>query len=52
MSFFCYRLDKDSVKAQNRAWADKRMPTWWPNPDAPCYTVFWGTGWYGVRGNE
>jgi len=53
MSFFCYRLDKDFVKAQNKTWAEKKMgPTWWSKPDEPCYSVFWGTGWYGVRSQE
>ncbi|MGA2222209.1 MAG: hypothetical protein ABSH21_10650 [Verrucomicrobiia bacterium] len=52
-SFFCYRHDKDFVKAKNKEWAERKMgPTWWPNPDAPCYSVFWGTAWYGVRGKE
>ncbi len=32
-SFYCYRLDKDFVKAQNKEWAEKKMgPTWWPDP--------------------
>jgi hypothetical protein len=49
-SFYCYRLDNDFVKARNKEWADKKMgPTWWPNPDAPCYSVFWGTDWPGIR---
>ncbi|MGO9610571.1 MAG: hypothetical protein ACLPT4_13110, partial [Verrucomicrobiia bacterium] len=51
-SFFCYRKDKDFVNAKNKEWADKKIPTWWPNPDAPCYSLFWGTAWYGVRGKE
>ena len=51
-SFFCYRLNNNFVRAQNKEWAEKKMLTWWPNPDAPCYSIFWGTAWTGVRGQE
>ena len=52
-SFYCYRLSNDFVRAQNKDWADRKVgPTWWPNPDVPCYSVFWGTAWPGVRPQE
>lgn len=52
-SFYCYRMDPDSVKARNKDIADRKMgPTWWPNPDAPCYSVFWGTDWPGLRAQQ
>jgi hypothetical protein len=52
ISFYCYRMDPSFVKARNKDADDEKKATWWPNPDAPCYSVIWGTNWYGERPSQ
>ncbi len=47
--FYCYREGPALVQEVNKETARQKKTTWWPNPDAPCYSLIWGTKWYGKR---